>query len=165
MADHQDEWTDNTVKREPVRPVLVALDFSGHARQALAWALDYAGRTGNEVHTIHVVDRRLHRGDLAADATSLRNELAQIHAEAAAELRAQVSDEHRARVAGVYEHIAIGSPADEILGLAAAIDVGLIIVGSHGRGAVERLLIGSTAEKVVRGAKGPVTVVKSDGKR
>jgi nucleotide-binding universal stress UspA family protein len=154
-----DEWTDNTVRREPVRPILVALDFSAVSRHALAWALQYSAQTGCAVHTIHVVDRRLHRGDLSADSSALRNELAQIHAEAAAELKRQVDDDLRKAVL-LHEHISIGPPAAEILSVALEIDAGHIIVGSHGRGAIERLLIGSTAERVVRGARCTVVVVR-----
>lgn len=159
MAEH-DEWKDDTVRREPIRPILVALDFSAVSRQALAWALDYAMKSACEVHTVHVVDRRLHRGDLAADPAALRNELAQIHAEAAAELKRQVDDEQRKQVL-LHEHIAIGGPADEILAVAADLGAGMIVVGSHGKGAVERLLVGSTAEKVVRGARCTVVVVRA----
>ncbi|HTJ44424.1 MAG TPA: universal stress protein [Kofleriaceae bacterium] len=158
MAEH-DEWKDDTVRRDPVRPIVVGLDFSAVSRLALAWALEYAARTPCEVHTVHVVDRRLHRGDLAADPTQLRNELAQVHAEAAAELKRQVDDDLRKQLL-LHEHISIGSAADEILSVARDLNAGMIVVGSHGKGAVERLLVGSTAERVVRGSKCTVVVVR-----
>jgi nucleotide-binding universal stress UspA family protein len=164
MAD--DEWKeetfddDGTKTRERARPIVVGLDFSGVARQALAWAIEQALRIGSELHTVYVVDRRLHKGDLAADPTVLKTELAQIHAEAGAELARQVDDEHRARIGHIIEHIRIGSAADEIVAVAAEVAASLIVVGSHGAGAIERLLLGSTAERVVRRAHCPVVVVK-----
>jgi nucleotide-binding universal stress UspA family protein len=158
MAEH-DEWKDDTVRREPVRPMLVALDFSAVSRVALAWALEYAVHHACEVHTIHVIDRRLHRGDLAADPVSLKNELAQVHAEAAAELKRAVDEDVR-RAMLLKEHISIGSAADEILNVARDLRAGMIVVGSHGKGPIERLLLGSTAERVVRGAKCTVIVVR-----
>jgi len=142
------------------RPILVALDFSEVSRQALAWAIAYAAASRAEVHTVHVVDRHFHRGDLAADPSALKRGLDQVHAEAAAELKRQVTDEHRARVTALHEHVAIGRPPDEILAVATEIDAGLIVLGSHGKGAVERALLGSVAERVVRGARCPVVVVK-----
>ena len=155
----EDEWKDDTVRREPVRPVLVALDFSGVSRVALAWAIDYAMRCMCAVHTIHVVDRRLHRGDLGADPSALKNQLAQVHAEAAAELKRQIDDEHR-KTMMLHEHVAIGSASDEILAVAADVNAGTIVVGSHSKGPIERLLLGSTAERVVRNAACTVVVVR-----
>ena len=163
MAEH-DEWKDDTVRREPIRPVLVAIDFSAVSIHALTWAIDYATRTPCEVHTIHVVDRRLHRGDLGADPTALKNELARVHAEAAAELKRLVDDDQRKQML-LHEHVAIGGAADEILSVAADINAGTIIVGSHGKSAIERLLLGSTAERLVRNARCTVVVVRAPASR
>lgn len=54
-----------------------------------------------------------------------------------------------------------GHPAEELDTYAASRDVDLIIIGSHGRKGLDRLLIGSVADKVVRGAKVPVLVIRS----
>jgi universal stress protein A len=159
MAEH-DEWKDDTVRREPVRPMLVALDFSAVSRAALAWALDYVATHACEIHTLHVVDRRLHRGDLSADPSALKNELAEVHAEAAAELKRAVDEDVR-RAILLHEHLAVGSAADEILALADKLGAGMIVVGSHGKGPIERMLLGSTAERVARAAKCTVIVVRA----
>jgi nucleotide-binding universal stress UspA family protein len=158
-AGDTDEWKDDTVRRDPARPVLVAVDFSAVSRHALAWAIEHAQRYMCALHTIHVVDRRLHRGDLAADPSALKNSLAQVHAEAAAELKRAVDDDQRKQVL-LHEHVAIGSAGDEIVAVAGDIGAGLIVVGSHGKGPLERLLLGSTAERVVRNARCTVVVVR-----
>jgi nucleotide-binding universal stress UspA family protein len=168
MAEHGpgDEWKDetfddtHTARRDRVKPVLVALDFSAVSRHALAWAIEHAHRTAAELHTVHVVERRFHRGDLSADPSALGAELARVHAEAAAELAREVDADQRVKLAPLHEHVALGAPADEIVAVAAEIDAALIVVGSHGRGAIERVLLGSTAERVVRAARCPVVVVK-----
>jgi nucleotide-binding universal stress UspA family protein len=54
-----------------------------------------------------------------------------------------------------------GHPAEELDTYAASHDVDLIIIGSHGRKGLDRLLIGSVADKVVRGAKVPVLIIRS----
>jgi universal stress protein A len=54
-----------------------------------------------------------------------------------------------------------GSPAREIIRAAAAENVDLVIVGTHGRGAIVHLLLGSVAERVVRTAPCPVLTVRS----
>jgi nucleotide-binding universal stress UspA family protein len=67
---------------------------------------------------------------------------------------------------GVKENLIItavldGHPAEELDTYAATHDVDLIIIGSHGRKGLDRLLIGSVADKVVRGAKVPVLIIRS----
>lgn len=54
-----------------------------------------------------------------------------------------------------------GHPAEELDKYAGTHDVALIIIGSHGRMGLDRLLIGSVADKIIRGAKVPVLVIKS----
>jgi nucleotide-binding universal stress UspA family protein len=60
----------------------------------------------------------------------------------------------------VFVHCRIGKPDDHILELAGEVKADLIIVGTHGRTGVERLLVGSVAEKVVRAAPCPVLVMR-----
>jgi nucleotide-binding universal stress UspA family protein len=165
--DTRDETLDDhrPVRRPtswPGRRVLVVpMDFSPTSRHALAWALEYAAAAPSEIHTLHVIDRRWTRSDLDADMTALRGELGDVHAAASAELAALFDDDARARIGTLHEHIATGSPVDEILSLARQVGAALIVIGSHGLGAVERFLVGSVAEKVVRGATCPVVVVKA----
>jgi nucleotide-binding universal stress UspA family protein len=54
-----------------------------------------------------------------------------------------------------------GHPAEELDKYAGDHDIDLIIIGSHGRKGLDRLLIGSVADKVVRGAKVPVLIIRS----
>jgi nucleotide-binding universal stress UspA family protein len=171
MADN-DEWRDETI--DDPRPgrratswggalpriIVVPVDFSPPSRHALAWALEHASHMPGEIHTLHVVDRRWKRSDLGAEATALSTELADVHAAASAELGRLFDDEARARIGALHEHVAVGAPAEEILALAESLGAALIVIGSHGLGGLERWLIGSVAEKVVRGASCPVVVVK-----
>jgi hypothetical protein len=59
-----------------------------------------------------------------------------------------------------FVHARIGSPADEILRLADEVGADLVVIGTHSRSLVERLLIGSVANKVVRDARCPVLVMR-----
>ena len=60
----------------------------------------------------------------------------------------------------VESFLRVGYPFDEIVLMANHFDIDLIIIGSHGRGGISRLLVGSTAERVVEHAPCPVLVVK-----
>jgi len=59
-----------------------------------------------------------------------------------------------------FVHARIGKPADEILQLASDVGADLIFIGSHGRTGVERLLVGSVSERVMREAKCAVLVAR-----
>jgi len=63
----------------------------------------------------------------------------------------------------VQVHTAIGRPADEIVWLAAHLDADVIVMATHGRKGLKRLLLGSVAERVVRLAGCPVVIVREKG--
>jgi nucleotide-binding universal stress UspA family protein len=59
-----------------------------------------------------------------------------------------------------FVHVRIGKPATEILGLAAEVSADLLFVGSHGKVGLERFVLGSVSERVVREARCPVMVAR-----
>jgi nucleotide-binding universal stress UspA family protein len=54
-----------------------------------------------------------------------------------------------------------GSPAERLAEYAESYGINLIIMGAHGRKGLDRLIIGSVTDKIIRGAKVPVVVVRS----
>jgi nucleotide-binding universal stress UspA family protein len=56
--------------------------------------------------------------------------------------------------------VTVGSPSEQITGIADAVDADQIVMGSHGRSGVQRLLVGSVAEQVMRSTSIPVTIVR-----
>jgi len=157
----QDEHTHAGSDGVRPRVILVAIDFSLLSRRGLAWALDYARHVPCHLHTIHVVERRWHLSDLRADLDALRAELVDVHDAAMAELAPLVADDERVRIGSLHEHVALGAPADEIVGLAGELGADLIVLGSHAGDALQRMLTGSVAAKVARDAPCPVLIVKS----
>jgi nucleotide-binding universal stress UspA family protein len=77
----------------------------------------------------------------------------------AAEVLAAVGDRVPDGVEVTTTH-AVGDPADEIVAGAEATGADHVVLGSHGREGMSRLLLGSVAETVVRGSPVPVTVVR-----
>lgn len=162
-----DEFRDEPTYGDRTHPgldgapaIVVGVDFSATARHAMAWALDYASQRGAVIHTVHVVERRWSPRDLLADASAIQREVAAAEVTARAELEALAS-EARARVGGWHEHVVIGRPADELLRVAREVGAELIVVGSHGLDPIAHLLVGSVAERVVRGASCSVMVVRA----
>ena len=64
----------------------------------------------------------------------------------------------------VERRLLAGDPADAIIRLAETENIDLIVMGTHGRGAVHHVLVGSVAERVVRAAPCPVLTVRDTGK-
>ncbi len=123
----------------PVREILVATDFSDEAEAALRYAIDYARRFGARLHLLHVFSQgEVEVTRLLADAAAL----------AAPGVPVIVSSTG-------------GDPAEEILRYAQRHPVDLIVVGTHGRSGFSRVLLGSVAERVLRGATRPVLTVPS----
>lgn len=136
--------------------VVVAFDFSPSAEYALSRAVDVAARAPQHVlHVIAVLDERagVLRGVSYHDAD---------HVQALVRDRVTAAFSGRSTASEVqfFVHARIGRPAEEILRVAAEVGADLIFIGSHGKVGLERLLLGSTCERVVREAHCPVMVAR-----
>lgn len=132
--------------------ILVPTDFSNASEEALRWATSLARDTGAKLVIAHVEEAPMaYAGELPltpdeATRDELRRSLAQT-----APADSSVSYEHK---------LLVGEPATAIVDLAEREHADLIVMGSHGRKGITRLLMGSVAEAVVRKAKCPVLTVK-----
>lgn len=140
--------------------IVVGYDFSQSARAALQRAVALAGRApDNVLHVICVVEPRHPIPDLPApDGVDYRY-AAQVQEMLAAEIVAAL-DEADVGPVHFFVHARIGKPAPEILNLAREIGADLIIVGSNGMTGLERLILGSVSEHVVREAGCTVEVAR-----
>ena len=72
--------------------------------------------------------------------------------------------QHRQRLSlqpSALEFVVTGTPADEIVKAAKAWSADLIVIGTHGRGGVQRALLGSVADGVMRNAPCPVLIIRA----
>ncbi len=135
------------------KQVVVAYDFSDHSDIALGRALELAIHEPEHVlHFVTVLDS--HQDYITAD--EVRHHLLR-------RLRALLETRHPDVDVELYVHTRIGSPVHEIAELAEDVGADLIIVGSHGRSAVGRLLLGSVSEGVLRRARCPVLIARTKG--
>ena len=143
-----------TESRKPIQ-VVVAYDFSPSAEEALIRAVDVASRAPQHVlHVACVLDPRGHIRHVTADQAAAIQQQARERVVAACAGRPTASEVQ------FYVHARIGTPADEILQLAEDVGADLLFIGSHGKVGVERWLLGSVSERVVREARCPVMVVR-----
>ena len=84
----------------------------------------------------------------------------QLSAEARGLLDAEVEQVRAAGGTVAQAHLGVGAPDREIVELAEKLSVGLIVMGSRGRGGIRRALMGSVSDSVVRHAHCPVTIVR-----
>jgi nucleotide-binding universal stress UspA family protein len=140
------------------RRILVATDFAESAERALACAVQLARRHGAELVLVHVYM------DLPAYPEITAGQVVAIYEEQRAWIEAAL--ERRARAArgeGLLARAVLrtGPAASTIAETAKDEGADLLVVGTHGRSGLDRLILGSVAERVVRLASCPVLVVKS----
>jgi universal stress protein A len=143
--------------------ILVPIDFSEHSKRTVSYATKTASRHNSTIYLLHVfqipdyvVTPYARRKQNCAEVQSQVDAAEQ---EARENLDA-FAEELSSKGIKVQPYLRVGYPFDEIVLMATHFDVDLIIIGSHGRGAISRLLVGSTAERVVEHAPCPVLVVK-----
>lgn len=146
--------TIRTPKRHPlsVRHILVATDFAEGTPEAVRYALSIAKEYKAKVTLLHVLN------DLQADISGpYRQPLLRSIKE---ELQNLVSAKDRSLV-DITVRSEIGGPAQRILPIAKSEDVDLIVMSIRRKTFVDRLSIGSTAEKIIRGSAAPVLMIPS----
>ena len=140
--------------------VLVATDFGRAADAALVYGRELARKFGARLDVLHVVDNVLSRGvGVEGYVTSYPDLQQDLEDAARRQLDRLVTAEDRQTLQARPIVLTSNSPASTITTFALDEHVDLIIVGTHGRGALAHLLMGSVAERVVRTAPCPVLAV------
>lgn len=141
--------------------VLVATDFSEPSDAALAYGRELARSFDAQLVVLHVVENTL-TGAVAANGFVFTDPSLQGSVEAAGQRRVEdlVSVEDRILLRAQAVIVTSNSPAAAIVEYAKGFDINLIVIGTHGRGAMAHLLLGSVAERVVRIAPCPVLTVR-----
>ncbi len=149
----------------PLRTILVPVDFSDASALALRYARALAEAFGSAVHLLHVVqDPYVQPWAAEALGVSLAGVLERWEQDALAQLERLLPPSERGSLA-VTCATRVGHPFVEILGYAAETHADLIVMGTHGRGPVAHMLLGSVTERVVRRAPCPVLTVRPAPRR
>ena len=143
-----------------LKTVLVPTDFSDASESALRYGKAMAQAFGASLHVVHVME------DLLAHAWA-----AEVYVSSMPQLRDEIEKESRQRLEALLNEgdrekfraevaLLAGNPFLEIIRYAKAHEVDLIVMGTHGRGPIAHMLLGSVAEKVVRKSPCPVLTVR-----
>jgi nucleotide-binding universal stress UspA family protein len=139
--------------------ILLATDFSHCAARALEYALAITSWWKAELHVLHILEflpgmnpeyavNQMYLEQLRKEATHHVNDIEKRAAEAGLSIRTTIG---------------LGIPSERIEAVAGELGADLIVMGTHGRTGLEHVLIGSTAERVVRTASCPVLSIKAGG--
>ena len=140
--------------------VLVATDFSAPSDSALNYGREFARTFGAALHVLHVVENSMLWAGPEAVTVDFARLAADLEAGARTTLNRIVTPEDRTQRKAVTAVRTGNSAAFEIARYADDQGIDIILMGTHGRGLVGHLLMGSVAEKVVRIAPCPVLTVR-----
>jgi len=132
-----------------MKRLLVATDLSTRSQRALVRALSLAETIGAEVHALHVVN-----ADLPASIAKYER------TEAAKLIQRQAEAARAGRGVPLTVDAILGHPVADVLAVADARAVDLIVVGTHRTSPLKDLFVGATADQLIRLAKRPVLVVR-----
>ncbi len=138
-----------------LKRILVPTDFSESARHALTYGMSFAREYQAELVLLHVVETIAvgYASDLfPVPMAEVFEEISSFAKKELGELGASA----RERVSSVREVLVQGKPSAEIMRLARDLEVDMIVLGTHGKGMLDKAIFGSTTERVVRRAPCPV---------
>lgn len=142
-----------------IKKVLFPTDFSENSNYASGYAVDLAQKLGAHLYVLHVIHELIDTTGFYIPNISL-NQL-QKDLEKGAEGMMEKFSRERLGDFKDYECInIIGLPHLEILNMARDRGMDMIVMGTHGRTGIDRVLFGSTAEKVLKKAPCPVLTVR-----
>jgi nucleotide-binding universal stress UspA family protein len=141
-----------------IRRILVPLDFSAPAEKALRYAVSFARQFDAKITLLHVRPIPYSTAEMGgfptvipADEPPTEKVQARLDADACRLVPPEIRDRTLLRTGPAY---------DEICNAARELEADLIIIATHGRTGLKHILLGSTAERVVRHASCPVLVVR-----
>lgn len=144
---------------KPFSKILTAIDFSENAECAFDHALTLARQFDAELTIIHVINEPVDLRGFYVPHISFEQLEKEIE-ESAINMMETFCSARLGDFTNYKTAIVTGIPYEEITATAEKIDASLIVIGTHGRTGLDRILFGSTAERVVRSASCPVLTVR-----
>ena len=149
--------TDKTLPVSPVfelKKIMVPVDFSSCSQKAVHYAIPFAKKFGAELVLLHVVEPLV----LLGAPEGVTEEVV----ESTEDVQQRLQNMRKLVPADIATKTLVrqGSPHFEIIEVAKEFGIDLVILSTHGRTGLEHVLIGSTAERVVRRLGCPVLVVR-----
>ena len=141
-----------------LQKIVCALDLSEHSRQVAEYATMLAKMSGASIVAVYAAPTLTQYTGFHVPPNTIDSFVGEIVSGAETALADFVA-EHFPDVQ-VKAEVVVGYAAEEILSLAENEDADLIVMGTHGRKGIDRILFGSVAEKVVKNSSRPVLTIR-----
>ncbi len=143
--------------------ILVPTDLSEFSKHAMRYGCEFANRFNAELHLLNIVQDVVAMVPEPGMAFPAPGEYLQELQQASSKALSELPDPTWLRGVNVVRHVRVGTPFLEIVRYAKETGIDLIVIGTHGRSGLAHVLLGSTAEKVVRKSPCPVLTVRPEG--
>lgn len=144
-----------------LKNILVPTDFSEPSQQALEYGRELARQFGARLHVLHTVENVMIPGGAEVPVAAIQQVEQGLESVAARQMAEAVTADDRATLQVATVVRAARAAAIDVVDYARENQIDLIVMGTHGRGALQHLLMGSVAERVVRTAPCPVLTVRA----
>ncbi len=141
------------------RSIVIATDGSENTRKAISYGIKIAKLSGATVHALYVMDT----SSVSQSWTAGKEIIYEILKKEGQKATSKVKECGEASDVEVKEVILEGHPSREIIDFAEDNEIDLIVMGTLGKTGLDKFLMGSVAENVVRNSKVPVMIVRGEG--
>jgi len=146
------------------KQILFPTDFSDFSKYAASFAVSFACDYGAKLYILHVSETSYDISEMLSEKPSPEELRAKVEELAAREIEEASTPDMLEKLDYDITHLT-GKPFAEIIKFVKEKKIDMIVMGTHGRSALESAIMGSTAEKVVRKAPCPVLTVRRPGHR
>lgn len=143
-----------------INSILFATDFSESSQNAADYAVTLTKLTGATLHVLHVINELDEHQRVMIPKEAFQILEKEVEVQAVKELEKFCREQTEALRTITYA--VVGAPFKVILEMGKKVNADLIVMGTHGRTGMEHVIVGSTAERVVRRSKIPVLTVRGE---
>lgn len=141
------------------KKILCPIDFSEYSYDALEFAKTLAKNFNSKLYVVHIIYEPADFTGFYVPHISFDKIRSEIES-GAKKIMDEVKEKRIQDIPSAETMIIFGNPADEIVRFAKDKEIDLIVIGSQGKKGIEKMVFGSTAEKVVKKSTCPVLVIK-----
>lgn len=141
-----------------IKKIICAVDFSDHSPVVADYASTLAKTMGAEILCLYVAPSLDQYVGFHVPPSSIENFVGEIVSGADSTMETFIAENFKDVT--VNGKVVTGYAAEEILSLSESEGADMVVMGTHGRAGIDRILFGSVAEKVVKSAKCPVLTVR-----
>lgn len=158
MTIRSDGQHDSSPEHIPWKRILLPLDFSEYSQYAMKYAGAIAKESGAVIEMMHVFEQQVHPAFYATGKTSIFEIMPDISQKSFDAMDTLIASPYKGLA--IHKHVSEGNIVKEITRKAVELDIDLIVLATHGLSGIDKFLLGSTTEKVIRKTHCPVLIIK-----